>query len=102
MFFREDYIKCFLLIPKYSEKDFKRNNSTGCYDSRFLLSEKYKIITYRDIFNDFFKNATVNNPQINNYLTDFKSALVSLANEVNNEFEEEMKYRFGKTIGEIK
>ena len=60
----KNHIKCFLLIPKYSEKDFKRNNSTGCYDSRFLLSEKYKIITYRDISNDFFKNATVNNPKL--------------------------------------
>ena len=82
------HIKCFLLIPKYSEKNFKM---VDCY-----LSDKYTPITYHDIL-DFFNNKdnTANiDAEGKKYFEDFKSVLKSLAKEFDNELEEEMKYRF--------
>ncbi|MBE6647622.1 MAG: hypothetical protein E7611_08325 [Ruminococcaceae bacterium] len=82
------HIKCFLLIPKYSEKNFKMMD---CY-----LSDKYTPITYYNIL-DFFNNKenTANiDSEGKKYFDDFKSVLKSLAKEFDNELEEEMKYRF--------
>ena len=90
-----DRIKCFLLIPEYAKNQFKRDQN-GCYDSSFLYSNKYKIITYVDIYN-FFAEISL----LDKYLDDFKSALIPLKNEFNNEIEEELRYRFFKEIGKI-
>ena len=90
----EDHIKCFLLIPEYSKNNFK-TDSDRFYISDFSLSEKYKIITYNEIF-VFYNTYPVSNP----YFSDFVSALKTLASPFNNEFEEEMKYRFLKEIGQ--
>lgn len=91
----EDHIKCFLLIPEYSKNNFK-SNLFGFYVSDFRLSEKYKIITYKDILEFFSKN-----PIIDPYFNDFISVLKPLAYEFNNELEQEMKYRFLHAIGAI-
>ena len=91
----DERIKCFLLIPEYAKNQFKRDQN-GCYKSSFLYSNKYKIITYLDIYNFFDKTSL-----IDKYLDDFKSALIPLKNEFNNEIEEDLKYRFFKEIGKI-
>ena len=89
-------IKCFLLIPKYAEKQFEQDDKQY-YSSDFMYGEKYKIITYEKLY-DYFKKKTGAG---DNYLTDFISALKPLANEFNNEIEEDCKYRFFKAIGKI-
>jgi len=89
----EDHIRCFLLVPEYSGKQFKQDDR-GCFASDFCLSEKYKLITYKDIF-QFFSRYPVDDP----YTRDFLSALVPLKKEFNNELEEEMKLRFLQAIG---
>ena len=86
----ENRIKCFLLIPKYADKRFKSI-------SNFLFNSKYRIITYEKIYN-YFSTQTIS---ANQYLPDFISALNPLKNEFDNEIEEELKYRFYKTIGII-
>lgn len=91
----EKYIYCYLLVPKYSEKHFKTNRN-GKYNSEYLLSEKYNLITYEKVYK-YFKGISGYE-----YLKDFVSVLKSLANEFNNEIEVEMKYRFYKAIGKIK
>lgn len=90
----EDHIKCFLLIPKYAQYQFKNKNSY--FDSPFLLAYKYKIITYEDIYN-FFKDRNITD----DYYKGFVLALDPLKNEFNNELEKEMKYRFLRKIGKI-
>ena len=84
----EAYIRCFLLVPEYAKKQFEADKD-GCYTSPFLLSEKYKIITYKDIY-DYFSSVEVDD----RYVDDFRSALKPLGNEFNNELEIEMKRRF--------
>ncbi len=88
----DDHIKCFLLIPRYAEKQFK-SNEDGYYSSNYLWSDKYKIITYLNIYNYFKKVSSVK------YLDEFNSALLPLTNEFNNEIEEELKFKFFKAIG---
>lgn len=87
-------IKCFILIPRYAEKQFK-SDKNGCYSSKFLWSDKYKIITYLNIYDYFKKISSVK------YLDEFNSALIPLTNEFNNEIEEELKFKFFKAIGKI-
>lgn len=90
------HIRCFILIPKYSEKNFKMAD--------FYLSSKYKSITYCHILNFFGNddNTTNIDAEGKKYFEDFKLVLKSLSKEFDNELEEEMKYRFFKTIGKIK
>lgn len=90
----EERIKCFLLIPNYAKNQFERN-AENCYQSNFLYSDKYKIITYLDIYNYFDPITSIG------YLDEFKSALIPLKSEFNNEIDEELKYRFFKEIGKI-
>lgn len=90
----EKHIKCFLLIPEYAKNQFPQD-SNQCYDSDFMYSKKYKVITYKDMYKYFEKKTG------DNYLDDFKSALIPLAHEFNNEIEEDCKYRFFKAIGKI-
>ena len=91
----ENHIKCFLLIPRYSINNFPTVEN-GCYDSTFCVSNKYKIITYKEIL-EYFDAQNIINP----YFSDFKSALKPLASEFDNELEQEMKLRFLKEIGMI-
>jgi hypothetical protein len=91
----ENHIKCFLLIPRYSNNNFPTVGD-GCYDSTFCVSDKYKIITYKEIL-EYFDAQNIINP----YFSDFKSALKPLASEFDNELEQEMKLRFLKEIGMI-
>lgn len=88
-------IHCFLLIPKYAETQFAEEGKP--YQSDFLFSDRYKIVTYRKML-DFFRK----HPSDDRYIGDFISALGPLAKEFNNEIEEEVKYRFFKAIGKIK
>lgn len=90
----EKRIKCFLLIPRYAKKQFKVDKN-NCYSSNFLYSDKYEIITYLNIYN-YFEPI-----KLQPYLDEFKSALIPLMNEFNNEIEEDCKYRFFKAIGKI-
>jgi hypothetical protein len=90
----EKRIKCFLLIPRYAKKQFK-GDKNNCYSSNFLYSDKYEIITYLNIYN-YFESI-----KLQPYLDEFKSALIPLMNEFNNEIEEDCKYRFFKAIGKI-
>ncbi|MBR5616041.1 MAG: PD-(D/E)XK nuclease family protein, partial [Clostridia bacterium] len=87
-------IRCFLLIPKYAENQF--GNEGTSYHSHFRFSQQYEIITYRKIL-EFFEG----HPIDNRYFDDFVSALHPLAKEFNNDIEEEVKYRFFKTIGKV-
>lgn len=89
----EEHIHCFLLVPEYAKKQFKQNNE-GYFVSDFLLSDKYKLLTYKDI-SEFFGNHPVEDV----YFEDFHSAMDPLKKEVNNELEEEMKIRFLQAIG---
>ena len=93
----EKHIKCFLLIPEYSKQQFAKDNQCH-YKSDFLLTDKYKIITYKDVSEFFEKNQNSIN---DSYLKDFISALGPLKKEFNNEIEEEMKHRFFEKIGKI-
>jgi len=90
----EKHIECFLLIPKYAEKQFEQDDKQR-YSSDFMYGEKYKIITYKELY-DYFEKKTGDK-----YLSDFISALTPLAREFNNEIEEDCKYRFFKAIGKI-
>lgn len=90
----EKHIECFLLIPEYAKKQFDQDDKQR-YSSGFMYCEKYKIITYKELY-DYFKEKTGDK-----YLSDFISALMPLAHEFNNEIEEECKYRFFKAIGKI-
>lgn len=90
----EARIKCFLLIPEYAKKQFKSDHNS-CYQSNFLYSDKYKIITYLNIYNYFESVVFIT------YLDEFKSALIPLKSEFDNEIEEDLKYRFFKEIGKI-
>ena len=86
-----------MLIPEYSKQQFAKDNQCH-YKSDFLLSDKYKIITYKDVSEFFEKNQNSIN---DSYLKDFISALGPLKKEFNNEIEEEMKHRFFEKIGKI-
>ena len=87
----DKHIQCFLLIPEYAKNRFGNL-------SEFLLYDKYKIITYIEIYK-FFDNNKKKNIK---YLDDFISALVPLKNQFDNEIEEECKYRFLKLLGKFK
>lgn len=92
----EDHIKCFLLIPKYYALHQYKTDLNGYFDLTFLFSNKYKIITYEDIYN-FFKERNITD----DYYKGFILALDPLKNEFNNELEKEMEYKFLKKIGKI-
>ena len=90
----EKHIQCFLLIPEYAKNQFPQDGNQ-CYDSDFMYSKKYKVISYKDIYTDFELKTG------DRYLDEFKSGLSPLAHEFNNEIEEDCKYRFFKAIGKI-
>lgn len=89
----EKHIKCFLLVPEYSKKQFKQDDN-GCFAANFRFADKYTLMTYRDIY-EFYYSHTIEDA----YFADFLSAMGPLKKEFNNDLEEEMKIRFLKAIG---
>lgn len=81
------HIHCFLLVPKYAERQFQTQKD------RFLLGDKYDIVTYDKLLR-FFQKQHCDSP----YYPDFVDALKPLAKEFNNDIEEDVKYRFYKAI----
>lgn len=81
-------IKCFLLVPRYSENQFSKK-----YLSGFICGGDYELITYEKI-SDYFWSIH----SCDHYLTEFLSAMKPLTKEFDNEIEEDLKYRFFEKI----
>lgn len=102
----EKDIYCYFLCPEYHRSNYKVFNKeklAGKLDSNFALSEKYKLITYRDvleIFNNFSKERL--SPHQVFLLDDFISAISILAKERDDAMELKMIRLFIERYEKIK
>ena len=90
-------IRCALLCPEYSRYQYSFDRNSFLKDNGYILEEKYRFITYKQVL-DFFEKINVTNPSLKAKFDIFIDAIQLKAKDRDDSRERTMIERFFKMM----